>query len=110
MRRLTAQQSLPGSTTTAKPFQKPNRGRSPPGVFIHEPSDIPPEIAPLSCFELIVSQFNDLGLALEFSHGFEVSELCLGCCPLDSFKVTALLVNPATRHWCKAREVLVSNW
>jgi hypothetical protein len=44
------------------------------------------------------------------SHGFEVSELCWGCCPLDSFKVTALLVNPTTRHWCKAREVLVSNW
>ena len=31
--------------------------------------------ATLGCFELIVSQFNDLGLDVEFSHGFEVNEL-----------------------------------
>ncbi|QNI54186.1 hypothetical protein SynBIOSE41_01672 [Synechococcus sp. BIOS-E4-1] len=33
-----------------------------------------------------------------------------GCCPLDSFKITALLVNPTTQLWCRPREVLVSNW
>ena len=31
--------------------------------------------ATLSCFELIVSRFNNLGLEVEFSHGFEVNEV-----------------------------------
>ena len=31
--------------------------------------------ATLGCFELIVSRFNDLGLEVEFSHGFEVNEV-----------------------------------
>ena len=35
---------------------------------------------------------------------------CLGCCPLDSFKITALLVNPTTQHWCRTQEVLVNFW
>ncbi|QNI58197.1 hypothetical protein SynBIOSU31_01320 [Synechococcus sp. BIOS-U3-1] len=33
-----------------------------------------------------------------------------GCCPLDSFKITALLVNPTTQLWCRPQDVLVSFW
>ncbi|QNI54977.1 hypothetical protein SynBIOSE41_02477 [Synechococcus sp. BIOS-E4-1] len=31
-------------------------------------------------------------------------------CPLDSFKITALLVNPTTQLWCRPCEFLVSLW
>ena len=31
--------------------------------------------ATLGGFELVISQFNDLGLGLELSHGFEVNEV-----------------------------------
>ena len=53
--------------------------------------------------------------------GFKLSVLCchdltsefgvrhvVGCFPLDSFKVTALLVSPSSQLWCKNREVLVN--
>jgi len=33
-----------------------------------------------------------------------------GCCPLDSFKVTALLVKPTAQLWCRSSEVLVNLW
>ena len=48
-----------------------------------------------------------------FIHGFEVSwmcELCWVFCPLDTFKITALLVSPTALLWCRPHEVLVSNW
>ncbi|QNI55618.1 hypothetical protein SynBIOSE41_03135 [Synechococcus sp. BIOS-E4-1] len=35
---------------------------------------------------------------------------CRGFSPLDSFKITALLVNPTAQLWCRAQEVLVSFW
>ena len=31
----------------------------------------------------------------------------LGLCPLDSFRITVLLVNPTAQFWCRGREVLV---
>ncbi|QNI59847.1 hypothetical protein SynBIOSU31_02993 [Synechococcus sp. BIOS-U3-1] len=30
--------------------------------------------------------------------------------PLDSFKITALLVNPPAQLWCRPQDVLVSFW
>ena len=33
-----------------------------------------------------------------------------GCFPLDSFKITALLVTPPAQLWCRDSEVLVSFW
>ena len=49
---------------------------------------------------------------VERRHGFkERSFLFLGgCCPLDSFKITALLVKPAAKPWCSAQEVVVGFW
>tara|TARA_Y100000589_G_scaffold304626_1_gene317922 strand:- start:18 stop:143 length:126 start_codon:yes stop_codon:yes gene_type:complete len=34
----------------------------------------------------------------------------LGVLPLDSFKITALLVKPTAWLWCRTHEVLVGFW
>ena len=34
----------------------------------------------------------------------------MGCCPFDSFKITGLLVNPATQFWWEFGQLLVKSW
>ena len=67
---LSGQVSLPGVASTDNPLAESNYGKDIPGDFI----DIPTGTATFDEFQLVISELDDLGLGVEFRHGFEVSE------------------------------------